>query len=169
MDPSLEILGADDEAGTAFVSIVDGDARPLIHGSQSGFHVWMNLRARGVCPARLRLDRRITDVLTGELLSAQGETATLPRSPDDPNVYEFPSAFAFFLCPNTSGLQVRDRLVRVDMKVTDVAGRVAMASVNIVPTCMMSTQGGVYYDACLCICGAATGTPCPIPMVDAGE
>jgi len=69
-----------------------------------------------------------------------------------------------------NGYQIRDRLVHVDMTLTDRRGRTAHTSVNVVPQCMMSTQGGLYYDACECNCGPDPAhMSCPTPMVDAGE
>lgn len=155
--PSLEILGAPEEGGASTEPVVDGAPLALIHGPQSGFHVWMNLRIRGMCPSGVRIARRISNAATGDVILAVGERQTFTAAPGDAGAFQLGAAFPFFMCPQSLGYPVRDQLMRAEVQVTDASGRTASASVTMLPTCSADVQGGVYLSDCLCMC-AAGGT-----------
>lgn len=158
--PTIEILGAPEEGGAGTEPIVEGAPRALVHGPQSGFHVWMNLRIRGMCPSGVRIARRMSDAVTGDVILAVGERVTFTQAPDDATAFQLSSAFPFFMCPQDLGYPIRDRVMRAEVQVTDSRGRTASTTVTMVPTCSADTQGGAYLSDCLCMC-AAGGTCMP--------
>lgn len=61
---------------SAFSSVEDGDALPLVHGLQGGWHVDVALRAWGISPEGVQLNYQAVDSVDGALLSHPTE-ATL--------------------------------------------------------------------------------------------
>jgi hypothetical protein len=162
---SIVLVGAPEEAGSAVEGLADGDRRALVRGAQAGFHLWINVRASGLCPAGVRVARRVVDAETGTVLLAQADRTDLvaaPASPIDgapeiPGTHQLAHALPLFLCPHPLGAHVRERPMRVEVTLTDARGLTVSAARPLVPVCDPTTQGGVFTDVCRCACqeGAA--------------
>lgn len=167
--PAAVLVGAPEEGGAAVEPLADGDRRPLVRGSQAGFHVWLNVRATGLCPRGVRVARRAVDAETGAVLLAQAERADLvvaTASPADAGpavagTHQLAEAFPLFLCPHALGAPVRERPLRVEVTLTDVRGATVTATRALVPVCDPATQGGAFLEDCRCAC--QEGAECAPP------
>lgn len=163
--PSLEILGAPSEGGREVEAIVEDGDRPLIRGMQAGFHLWINLRVRGMCLEQGVITRELYDATTNALLIAQGERANFTPTTGEPFSGRLAEAIAFFACPDPLGARLDGTSVRIRAKVRDRVGRIAEDEVRFFPRCDEAVQDGVFYRNCLCSCANDTAS-CGAP--DAG-
>jgi hypothetical protein len=97
-EPSLEV-GEGDPLSQWFSPLGPDPHLPLESGPQGGYHVYLNFRARGICPSRVAIERTLR--LVGEpgeervqhsyarLIAEEGGTWTLARAP------------LTFICPPT--------------------------------------------------------------------
>jgi len=150
---SVEIGGAP-EGALGFEPFDDGADRPLVRGSQGGYHVWLNVRARGLCPTSTRLELRVFEESTDTMVVFQSLPAHLEPSVDVPDSADLPRAIAMIICPAlTDGVPVADAVHSVDLSLTDADGRRAEASRRFVPRCDPAVQGGAFLADCRCQCG----------------
>jgi hypothetical protein len=143
------------ELGTGFadfVPVADGDAVPIIHGLQGGYHIWGSLRARYLDPTALRLRFTVTLAGASSFEALREDTVDLDGTTDG-------------LTPGThlgSAVIFKD-VRRVEgqpcdwtLDVTDREGRTAAAACHgIVPTGGPSLDGGALDDGAAGDGGAA--------------
>lgn len=150
MEGAALSIGGGDELGLAFEPFEPGADRPLVFGTQGGFHVWMHLRAEGLCPG--------SNIVETRVFAPDGDMALFQRQPmpfDDAGegIAELRAATPLILCPSPGGDVVQDVAYRVTVEVADRDGRVASAESRFVAVCDPATQGGGFVDDCRCLCG----------------
>lgn len=149
--PSVE-LGTGPDDGNGYAPLSDGQAAPLLHGPQGGFHVWSNLRARGLCPDRLRTERVVTRLDDAqEIVTLRSQASLVPAS--DPELAadgwdEMSMSLPTFLCPNAPGVAIADRPIRIDLRVIDTDGRTAADARVITPSCREDDHSALCADLC---------------------
>lgn len=146
-------LGGSGEEGATFAPFDDGSERPLIFGTQGGFHVWLWVRARGLCPGSAAFTLRASDEETGQEVLLQEHRLVLDPVGSEEGSSTVRSALPLILCPNSVGQSVPDRPLNVVVEVEDADGRIGTAETSFVPVCDPSVQGGSFIDQCLCLCG----------------
>jgi hypothetical protein len=129
-EPSIELGGADDDGG-GYVAFEDGADRNLVYGTQGGFHVWLQLRTRGLCPGSTTLERRAVDTAGAVRVYNRGPLPLVEVG----DAYELPNAERIILCPPTDALPVIDQPLRFEVTATDGEGDTAYAEIHIVPRC----------------------------------
>ena len=146
-------LPGDLEAGVAldghgFVSVEDGDEFTLAPGAQGGFHIWVNLRLRGVS-GDLYVEREARRTSDDELVSRS--IRQYVPVPDDAlsDWWENPDAMPSFLCPAPIGIQVNDQELLFDVRVTTEDGT-PMAADQMIVT--VHCPDGAQAEFCLDIC-----------------
>ncbi|MFK7989289.1 MAG: hypothetical protein AB8I08_24940 [Sandaracinaceae bacterium] len=130
--PSLEI-GTSDANGVAFETVAGDDTIALHTGLQGGAHVFLHARIAGICPTTARLDRRVVDARTADLVS-------LNRGPVDfvsldDGRFELAGAAPMTLCPDLAGRAVEEASLRFVVSVEDAEGRQADAQVPFTASC----------------------------------
>jgi hypothetical protein len=149
--PSVE-LGTGPDDGNGYAPLTDGQRAPLIDGPQEGFHVWSNLRVRGLCPDRLLTERVVTRIDDAqEIVTLRSQTSLVPAS--DPELAadgwdEMSTSLPTFLCPNAPGVAVADRPIRIDLRVTDTDGRTAADARVLTPSCREDEPSAACADLC---------------------
>ena len=149
MDGATVTIGGADELGLDFAGYDEGADRPLVFGTQGGFHVWMHLSAEGLCEGSVIVETRVFDPDDEMVLFQQ---QPMPFDAAGSSV-ELRAATPLILCPSSSGDPVEDTAYRVSVEVTDRDGRVATAEKRFVAVCDASVQGGTFVDDCHCLCG----------------
>ena len=151
MDGATITIGGADELGLDFVSFDDGAARPLVFGSQGGFHVWMHLSGTGLCEGSVIVETRVFDP-DGEMVLFQQQP--MPFDAEAMTTVELRAATPLILCPSSTGDVVEDTSYRVTVEAVDRDGRVATAEKGFVAVCDPTVQGGTFIDDCHSLCGA---------------
>ncbi len=129
--PSLTI-GTSDADGAEFVPVADDDTVPLHPGPQGGAHVFLHARISGVCPDTARLDRRVVDARTSELVSLnRGPVDFVPLGEQ----FELDGAAQMTLCPDLAGRAIDGAELRFVVSAEDAEGRQADAQVPFVASC----------------------------------
>jgi hypothetical protein len=149
----IEPLPGELEAGVAidgrgFVSVDDGAEFILAPGAQGGFHIWVNLRLRGVS-GELYVEREARRVIDDELVS-RAIRQYVPV-PDDAlsNWWENPDAMPSFLCPAPLGIQVNDQELVFEVRVTTEDGTVMAADqMSMTVRCPEGAQAEFCLDIC---------------------
>lgn len=114
----LVVLGG---GADGFLPIVEGDALPLVHGTQGGSHVWMAVRAGGLkLPVSIALEA--TDAFTGEIVASGFEQPPLNAAPG-PDGLECERHRLYLYLEGDVGQGAG--LVDVAVTVTDAAGHSA--------------------------------------------
>ncbi len=130
-DPSLTLAGSNDE-GTSFELFDDGARRSLIQGPQLGMHVWLQLRLEGFCAESARVDRRVVDDATEELLEIQRSPLRFVEGPTLGSL-ELEAPLTMQLCP--ADASVIGRRLRFMARAEDDEGHVDIAEKPFVPVC----------------------------------
>jgi len=146
-------IGGSPESGVGLEAYEDGTERALIRGNQGGFHVWMTLSARDVCWLEPRVESRVYDETTGDMVLFQSRPTPLEPVEGEPGASDLRSAATLILCPSPFGDPVAGRMFRVEARIVDRDGRTAEAEKRFVATCDPEAQGGAFHDDCLCQCG----------------
>lgn len=128
----IEVGGAD-AAGATFEPFSDGSERSLIAGPQGGYHVWLHARVRGICPASARIERRVIDEATGDLLLFSSSGAGLVETATE-GEHELDGAVPMQLCPPVIVPPV-GRALRFYARITDGSGRSAEAMRSFMAAC----------------------------------
>src|SRR5262245_19782724 len=68
LDPALDI-GTADSMQSPFTEFADGDVMRVVAGAQGSFHVYLHLRAHGICPADAILRTTILEEVGGARVS----------------------------------------------------------------------------------------------------
>jgi len=136
--PIVQLCTGDAEL-PEFDVVQPGDEVPLYFGwQQGGYHLWLQARVEGLCPARVIFERRIAEPKLVEY-------ETVARMvPSGDGGWIFPQAQQTALCPtDESGVSFAG--VRVEMEVTvtedlgdcaaELGTRSASTTIPIVPTC----------------------------------
>ncbi|ACY15857.1 hypothetical protein [Haliangium ochraceum] len=103
-------LGTAAGDGSGFIAVEDGAEVSLIPGAQSGFHVYINMRVRGVAGTVLveRTARRQRDgSLVFRGIRREREIPEEARA----DWWESPTADTAFMCPSPIGIQVYDEAI----------------------------------------------------------
>jgi len=147
-------IGGSPETSIGFEPFADDADRPLVRGQQGGFHVWLGLQGRGLCPGRTDLEVRVFEQSTDTMPVFFHQPLRFEPAVDDPAVVELPRGIPMFICPSSmAGTPIADATYRVEVVATDVDGRRAASSRTFVPRCDASIQDGAFYDTCRCLCG----------------
>lgn len=141
-EPALDI-GSAASAGTTFSPIEADHAVELVRGPQGGFHIWLQLRARNLCPEHLTIQRS-TAWSDGTEITEASESLSLIEASDpalaELGWRELPAARPAILCPasrNVTGVPI---LLKV--AVVDSADRSAAAESIVVPACPTGEDAG---------------------------
>lgn len=143
--------GTSDPDGNGYQVVEDGTDVSLVAGAQSGFHVWLNVRVRGIAgdlylayTARRQRDGVL--VLRG--------LPVLLRVPDAAlgDWWARPMALPAFMCPSPVGIQIFDEPlvfeVRLLLEPEEEADAVAEDRLILIPHCPEGTQA----EFCASIC-----------------
>lgn len=140
----------------------DGTAR-LFAGSQGGYHVYLQVRARGLCPNRILYTREIREPEGTEVLRSQ--TEKIPMVDGGGGTWVLPRAQPTFVCPSlVPGIAMAGRdldfevTLEEDLKEADAARlpdgpRSLTQHVTLHPTC----------DASDTVCQESTDIGCAAP------
>lgn len=141
--------GAD---GTGYVATDDGTDVFLVPGAQSGFHVWLNVRVRGIAGELMieRAARRQRD----NVLVFRG----LPQRMEVPDTalddwWESPVASPAFMCPSPIGIKIFDETLVFEVRLLDPdaeegAPPLAEDTLVLIPHCPEDEQA----EFCVSIC-----------------
>lgn len=104
--------------GEGYVATPDGTDVLLVPGAQSGFHVWLNVRVRGIA-GRLMIERAARRQRDGTLVFRG-----LPQRMDVPDAavddwWESPVAAPAFMCPSPIGIQIFDEALVFEVRLLD--------------------------------------------------
>jgi len=116
-DPGLEVGAGDPYAPS--VEPLAPDAELLLEsGPQGGYHVYVNLRARGICPTRVRLERRLR--LADDPLVQRTQRSQVRLVEGDDGTWVLGRAPQTFVCPPTySGHVMFGVPLEVDVTLTE--------------------------------------------------
>jgi hypothetical protein len=141
--------GAD---GTGYVASEDGTDVSLVPGAQSGFHVWLNVRVRGIA-GELMIERAARRQRDGALVFRG-----LPQRLEVPDTaldawWESPVASPAFMCPSPIGIQVFDETLVFEVRLLDpeaAEGEAPLAedTLVLIPHCPAGEQA----EFCVSIC-----------------
>jgi hypothetical protein len=149
-------LGTGPEDGRGYLPLADGQRAPLVHGSQGGFHVWSNLRARDLCSTRLRIERLVTTAEGADDIITLRDNASLAPAVDaelaSSGVRELSSSLPTFLCPNAPGVSIAGRPIRIELRADDSDGRTAADVRVVTPYC---PEDDAFHANCIRLCGAS--------------
>ena len=120
----------------SFVPLADGDAIPIVHGTQGGYHVWGSIRAREVDPHGLAL--RFTLVIDGDAamgtaplsVTVRDDRVDLDLAGSGSDAIGTHAGTVVFL-PDPAA--VRGRSCRFRVAATDAGGRHATDEKRVVP------------------------------------
>ena len=147
----------------------DGAAAPLTEPPQGGEVLFISVRARNLDTCAVDLVASVRDLCDARV-RLEGRPVNLTRAADGWAYPTSPTELDNFanvgVCPNTAG--VRDLYgepYRVEVTITDKAGRQGAAAVQVVPYCAEPDRA----DDCACTCAAryVLGSTCAGPR-DAG-
>ncbi|WP_428263187.1 hypothetical protein [Haliangium sp.] len=148
-DGDVELLaGTSDANGNGFVEVDDGTPLTLIPGAQGGFHIWLNMRVRGVS-GRLYVERQARRV-SDDALVFRGllQLVDVPAEADT-EWWESPIAAPAFMCPSPIGIQVFDEPLRFEVHLLDSdENLLATDAVVIIPRCPEDDQAEFCQDIC---------------------
>lgn len=143
----LEVGSAADD-GAGFLAVADGTDVTLIPGAQSGFHVWLHMRVRGV-------SGRLTVVRTAR---RQRDSALvfrgLPQRVEVPDAaveawWEGPMASPAFMCPSPIGIQVFDEALVFEVQLMDADDQLLAADdLVLIPHCPEGGQAEFCREIC---------------------
>ena len=146
--PAELVLGGAAYDGSGFVAAEDGADAELIPGAQGGFHVWLNMRVRGVAGQVYveRQARRVSD----DTLVFRGIREVIEIPEDALNNWWQPdNAAPAFMCPSPIGIRVFDEPLRLTVELKDQdEALLAQDEWTVVPRC----PDGELADFCLSIC-----------------
>ncbi len=149
--PVLDIVVAQ---SAMLVEVQDGDHPHLLPPPQGGFGLFAGVRARHFEPCDAYLRGRIRDPATQMII--QENDRTVDFSPSSDRAWMEPAAIASFAnvsnivaCPDNLGVGIAGRTFRLELTLTDRAGRSATAVRTVVPEC----AAGACHDECACTCG----------------
>lgn len=142
----------------------DGSA-DLFPGPQGGYHVYMQVRARGLCPNRVVYTRKLRE--PGETVVIRSQTEKVPMVDGGDGFWVLPRAQPTFVCPsNTPGVAVFGRdldlevTIAEDLKESDAAlpgladgARTLTRTITLHPTCAASDT----------VCSQSTDIGCAAP------
>jgi hypothetical protein len=148
---------AEIEAGTAgpdgwgYVPGVDGTDVSLVPGAQSGFHVWLNVRVRGIA-GELALERTARRQRDGVLVfRGLPQLIEIPAAARD-DWWESPVAAPAFMCPSPIGIQVFDEALVFEVRLLsdrgDDASVLAEDTLVLIPHCPSGGQAAFCADIC---------------------
>ncbi|GAB4568927.1 MAG: hypothetical protein Tsb0020_22830 [Haliangiales bacterium] len=140
--------GTSNQDGTSFVQVPDGTEVTLEPGAQGGFHIWLNLRVRGIS-GRLFVEREARRAVDGALVFRGLRQAIdiAPAAVDD--WWESPAAAPAFMCPSPIGIQVYDEPLVFAIRLLDADDQVlASDELALVPRCPEDAQADFCRDIC---------------------
>ncbi|MBX3272526.1 MAG: hypothetical protein KF729_19865 [Sandaracinaceae bacterium] len=133
LDAPALALGSSDAAATRFEPFEDGAPLPLVAGPQGGMHVWLSLRLTGLCMEHVRVERRIVDDATEEIVELQRGPLRFVEG-DAPDTWVTAGAIPMILCPTTRSV-VGERF-RFAVRAEDSLGRSAVSMRPFVAACV---------------------------------
>jgi len=126
--PIIE-LGSADAHGKKWLSLQQLDWRPaIVYGHQGGHHVWIGVRVQGLDPVGLRMTLDMWLVESGVRVKP-GRVVQVATLRQEGPWLVFSKLFGYLTCP----CQVRDRELKVRVRVRDRLGREATAQTRITP------------------------------------
>jgi hypothetical protein len=146
------------EAGTAgangigYVASEDDTDVFLVPGAQSGFHVWLNVRVRGIA-GELMIERAARRQRDGVLVfRGLAQRLEVPDTALD-DWWESPEASPAFMCPSPIGIQVFDEALIFEVRLLDpeaAEGDAPLAedTLVLIPHCPAGEQA----EFCVSIC-----------------
>lgn len=151
--PPAEIeAGTSGADGNGYVATTDGTDVSLVPGAQSGFHVWLNVRVRGIA-GELAIERAARRQSDGVLVFRG-----LPQRFEVPDAalddwWESPVAAPAFMCPSPIGIQVFDEALVFEVRLLDPeaeegASPLAEDTLVLIPHCPAGEQA----EFCVSIC-----------------
>jgi len=127
--PQLSVRPLEPDGVTPGPTLTDAT---LIHGVQGGYHVFFELRARGLEPGQVLVERAVYDQ-SGMLLLLNKDRRDLVPLADDPDSLQPSAPVPFVLCPSPF---VMDGVpLRFTFSILDSKGRRADTSLTVTPRC----------------------------------
>jgi hypothetical protein len=143
------VVGGSD--GTTFELVEDGQDVPLHPGAQGGFHVFLHLRARGLAPGPLTIERTGRRVSDDQLVTRARDRRVLdPVAIDAAGWLQIVEPMLVFMCPSPIGVNVIDEPIRYQLDVTDASMQTARATVTLRTRCPPAEDP--QREFCLSIC-----------------
>jgi hypothetical protein len=142
-------------AGEETVDLTTGGTVRLERPPQGGHVVYTAVKVRNMSSCRLDLEGQFRDVVDGNLLGYERRQARAAARPDGwgqpvaPETSNYPNVA---LCPDTTPKDIQGQPILLELKATDSEGRVASASLSVVPRCEQAD--GAERALCLCECSA---------------
>jgi hypothetical protein len=133
-EPSALTIGGTASDGTGDIVLTDGQEVELVPGSQGGFHVWLRVRASGLAPGPVTVQRIARRTLDEKLVLRATDRRELDLSADG-GWMELTTAIPSFMCPTPVGVSVVGEPVRFELTVVDDLGFEATGTITLVPTC----------------------------------
>jgi hypothetical protein len=119
--PPVVEAGSAPMDGTGFLPVADGTEVTLIPGAQSGFHVWLSVRVRGMS-GPLMIERSARRQRDGVLVfRGLAQRLEVPETALD-DWWESPLASPAFMCPSPIGIQVFDEALVFEVRILDMEG-----------------------------------------------
>lgn len=140
--------GSAGDDGAGFLAVADGTDVTLIPGAQSGFHVWLHMRIRGVS-GRLTVERSARRQRDGALVFRG-----LPQRVEVPGAaldgwWEAPTASPAFMCPSPIGIRVFDEALVFEVRLLDAGDQLLAADdLVLIPHCPEDGQAAFCLEIC---------------------
>lgn len=108
------VVGTGDPEQPVFEPLPEDGAADLFPGSQGGYHVYMQVRARGLCPNRVLYTRKLRE--PGETDVIRSQTEKVPMVDGGDGFWVLPRAQPTFVCPsNTPGVAMAGRDLELEV------------------------------------------------------
>ena len=109
------VVGTGDPEHPTFEALPADGSASLFPGPQGGYHVYLQVRARGLCPNRVVYERKLRE--PGETAVLRSQTEKVPMVDGGDGWWVLPRAQPTFICPsNASGVEMAGR--DLDLEVT---------------------------------------------------
>jgi hypothetical protein len=157
-------VGTGDPTGSTFTALPDDGVASLYPGPQGGYHVYLQVRARGLCPNRVVYERTLREPGQTEVIRNQVQKVPLVDGGD--GSWVLPRSEPTFVCPSlTPGVATAGRDLDLEVTLTEelkscdqLAGltdapRSLTQHVTIHPTCAPSDT----------VCQQSTDVGCAAP------
>lgn len=118
-DVPFEIeIGTGDPTGPDFTPLPDDGAASLYPGPQGGYHVYLQVRAKGMCPNRVIYERTLREPGGDDVIRNQIQKVPFVDGGD--GWWVLPRSEPTFVCPSTaSGVATGDRDLDLEVTLTE--------------------------------------------------
>lgn len=135
--------------------LADGDPVVLRYALQGGHVIWVGARVSGLAPGPARIDSKLIDPETSEVLVHDWRTIPMAEAPDGsgelvPDSTDSVSFSHLLACPNygTRPVEGVEWILKVEIADPKDLSRTASASVRVIPVCAQGSR----HENCVCEC-----------------